>query len=244
MAALENQLNTDGIVGNLTTQLGVEGVLDVATQLAQVLSNDFDTLSEQVQNELLNLGQQLAAVSAAADRLDAYEKGQIEEILNRLMSDDVLVDLIAGMGVTLGGTAYQLTSVIQAVAAAEKVKETVLTYGADGKMNGCTMKLSDGRQATFAMNAVDADGVRTCTFAVANFAGSGVPAEFKAVYNLISRPIVLRGQTINYSQTQLASWTNLVLSLDSKLVPAANGGAVNVAEAVYGPAAAPAPAGG
>lgn len=220
-------LTTDYAVQSLRDSLGDEQLLAFAGALITAvegahnqLATDVNNFEVQVQQDLAQLGTLVQQAQAAADRLDEYEKGQIEAILQGLLNNSALQDLFAQLGVTLNGTSYSLTSVVQAISLAEKEVKTEVTYDALGGMSGVKVTLASGAISTFAATvADDGNGLLSADFVTSDFAG--VPAAFSAKFRKVAKSLTAFGASLTLNQVRNVERTNIVIDLIGRFTPSA-----------------------
>ncbi len=181
-ADAQTSIDTSAVAQMLGGELTIDGVASVISGLA-VAADAADTANRQ---ELLNLITPLQTAvqeaQQAADRLESYEMGQIEDLLTQLVETDGFQSLLETASVTVNGKQRSVASILQAIAEAPKTESWKKTVDTDGEMNGVIATLTNGTAVTFNMTteAIDAN-TNKHIFTVNDFAGTGIAKSFYMV---------------------------------------------------------------
>ncbi len=175
-------IDTAAVAQMLGGELTVDGIAAVVSGLATA-ADAADTANRQ---ELINLITPLQTAvqeaQAAADRLESYELGQIEDLLTQLVETAGFQQLLETATVTVNGNTRSVASILQAIAEAPKVANWKRTTDTSGKMNGVIATLTDGTAVQFDMTveAID-ENTNKHVFSVADFANTGLAKSFYMV---------------------------------------------------------------
>lgn len=223
MAKLQNVLETDDIVSALMDSVTVDSLSAMASQLASVATQNHNELGTRLTNEVTRLDSALATALAAANKLEAYEKQQIEDILAGIIAQDGFQQLLESTCIDVNGEAKSLESVLGAIISAEKVTKTTMLTDADGQYNGAKLKLTTGTEAILNMaRTVQEAGTSSeyvqYNFTTADWAGTGIPAGFYVNTKEINKSFSMFGVDANIKVGEkVMEQTNLVFDLTANL---------------------------
>jgi len=146
--------------------------------LAEIKNSEYDDAA--IKQTLADYDIALNEVKEMAKILDNLEKGQIEEMLLKLLNDANLQDILAGISVSVRGKNYSVKSVVEALANVPKVVKEEIIEDENGVTTGRKMTLDDGTFVTLAATKTEAEDGKTITFV---FAGDvkGFPVEMGMV---------------------------------------------------------------
>ena len=189
-------IDTAAVSNALVNDLTLDSMASVVTALATAANNADIANKAELQNQITTLQTEMDAVQLAAERLENYELGQVEAILQQLVSSDGFQDLLQSATVMVNGTAMTLESVLNSVINAPKVASWDFSRDTSGNITGVLANLTDSTIAnmTVAKTTVDA-GLPTefdrYTFSQADWAGKGFTGQFDV--ELIGRDIDFGG---------------------------------------------------
>jgi hypothetical protein len=238
---ISKTINTDLPVIALERQLNFQQQVEFAGDLIAAIDEVQMELDTRVTNEISVLRTTLERVAVAADKFEDYEKGQLKEILERLVNEEAVRLVVAALGVTLSGSSYQLASSIEAMAYASNIDALgwdILKHPETGMVTGARLTLVDGRVALFTFGGSEIDGQYTGVFSTQDFAG--IPASFSARLQRRSKDFVGLGRTLSMVRYELLGAVNILVDLTGRL-RAMTPVSINVDAAVNPPAPAPAP---
>jgi L-fucose isomerase-like protein len=130
--------------------------------LTEIKNSEYDDAG--VKKTLADYGVAINEVKEMAKILDDLEKGQIEEMLLKLLNNANLQDILAGIAVAVGGTNYSVKSVVEALANVPKVIKEEIVEDENGVTTARKMTLDDGTVITLdATRTVSEDG-KSVTF--------------------------------------------------------------------------------
>ena len=146
--------------------------------LQEIKNSEYD--DTEVKQTLADYGVALNEVREMAKVLDDLEKGQIEEMLLKLLNNANLQDILAGIAVSVAGTNYSVKSVVEAFANVPKVVKEEIVEDENGVTTGRKMTLDDGTIVTLDATKTIADDGKSVTM---KFSGDvkGFPVEMSAV---------------------------------------------------------------
>jgi hypothetical protein len=172
-------VDSAAVANMLAGEMTIDSVAAVISGLA-VAADAADTANKQeLQNAIDAVEESVAVAQAAADRLESYEMGQIEDLLNQLVETEGFQALLETATVTVNGNVRTVASILQAMAEAPQVANWKRTSDTDGKMNGVIVTLTSGDAVTFGMTTEVVDATTNKhIFSVEDFAGSGIPKSF------------------------------------------------------------------
>lgn len=234
MSDLNQAVRTDDIVNAIMNSVTIESLSALTAELATLASSSDTALDTKITNEVIRLDALVATATEAADRLDAYEKQQIEEILNNLVSQDGFQQLLQTVSVNINGSAKSLESVIDAIVAANNhVVKTTLLSDASGAYNGAQLTLASGEVGMLSLvTTTEGTGdtlANVYTFSSSDWAGSGLTAEFYIKTQDVVKSFTMFGQTSDIKVGEkVLEQTNIVFDLTGILVDAAAATTVNV----------------
>jgi hypothetical protein len=142
--------------------------------LAEIKNSEYDDTT--VKQTLAEYGVAINEVKEMAKVLDDLEKGQIEEMLLKLLNNANLQDILAGIAVSVGGRNYSVKSVVEAFANVPKVVKEEIVEDENGVTTGRKMTLDDGTVVTLDATITNADDGKSVTY---KFTGTvkGFPVE-------------------------------------------------------------------
>jgi hypothetical protein len=123
--------------------------------LAEIKNSAYDDTG--VKETLSEYGLAISRVEEMAKVLDALEKGQIEEMLLKLLNNANLQEILAGISVTVGGKSYSVKSVVEALANVPKVVKEEIVEDETGATTGRKLTLDDGTIVTLTATKNTAD---------------------------------------------------------------------------------------
>ena len=146
--------------------------------LAEIKNSEYD--DSVVKQTLADYGVAINEVKEMAKVLDNLEKGQIEEMLLKLLNNANLQEILAGIAVSVAGEKYSVKSVVEALANVPKVVKEEIIEDEAGVTIGRKMTLDDGTTVTLDATKTVADDGKTVTF---KFTGNvkGFPVEMGMV---------------------------------------------------------------
>lgn len=221
--------SSDGVAAALTGSLSLEAIFAMLQSVA-VAANSSDTaINTDLSNKINTLQTQVAEAIRKADKLEDYEKGQIESILQTLIASDGFQQLMQQAVITVNGQSVSMASALEGILSAPRPTGVALAYDGIGAITGATIALSDGTSAYMpAEFTVGDEGLPTeykiCTFASENFANKGFPASFVVHTTAVKKSIGVLGigdVTVGY---RIKQYSNILFSFN-----AATGAAVSVA---------------
>ncbi|MDD5395235.1 MAG: hypothetical protein PHE17_19605 [Thiothrix sp.] len=189
-------IDTAAVSNALVNDLTLDSMASVVTALATAANNADVANKAELQNQITTLQTEMDAVQLAAERLENYELGQVEAILQQLVSSDGFQSLLQSATVMVNGSAMTLESVLNSVINAPKVASWDFTRDTAGMITGVMANLTDSSVAnmTVAKTTVDA-GLPTefdrYTFSQADWAGKGFAGQFDV--ELIAKDIDFGG---------------------------------------------------
>lgn len=222
MSSINNVIITDEFANGLINSMTIESLSALTAQLATAAETAHDTLDTHVTNEIARLDALVSVATAAADRLDAYEKQQIEEVLNSLVSQEGFQQLLQSTAVVINGGTSSLQSVINAlVASNNSVVRTQRLLDSNGKCNGAKFEMATGETGIMGMTlesalVSDKGSVQdhTYSFYSENWASSGIPAKFYVKTRDIEKSFDVFGITSSIKVgEQVIEKTNIVFDL-------------------------------
>ncbi|MEB4590021.1 hypothetical protein VSS37_03425 [Candidatus Thiothrix sp. Deng01] len=189
-------IDTAAVSNALSNGLTLDSMAAVVTALATAANNADVANKTELQNMITALQPQIDAAMAAADKLENYELGQVEAILQELVSSDGFQTLLQTATVTVDGEAMTLESVLASLLEAPKVASWDFQRDTHGNISGVLANLTDGSIANMSVDKVTVDsGLPTefdrYTFSQSDWAGKGFAAQFEI--DLISRDIDFGG---------------------------------------------------
>ncbi len=222
------QHNTDYPVQALRDKMSSQSLVALAGGILELLATKHTELDTRLSNEITSfkadVADDVAALTTlvqqakdAAEILGSVELGQIEDILLRLVNAEAIQKAIGQVNITLGGTQYQLASVVAALAMAERETKGVVLYNAAGTdVVGYRMELSNGQVVLFDVTKSESEdgAMLTATFSSTDYAG--VAASFAAVYARRAQQLQALGSTLDVVTYDHVSRTHLVIDLTDR----------------------------
>ena len=160
-------------------KLNLESQKAMALAILQEIKNSqYD--DTEVKQALADYGVAINEVKEMAKVLDNLEKGQIEEMLLKLLNNANLQEILAGISVSVGGTNYSVKSVVEAIANVPKVVKEEIIEDENGVTTGRKMTLDDGTVVPLNVTKTVSDDGKNITL---TFAGDvkGFPVEMSSV---------------------------------------------------------------
>lgn len=184
-------IDTNAVSQMLGGELTIDSLAAIVSSLAVAADASDVANKAELQGQISTLETSVAAALAAADRLESYEKGQIEELIQQLVTSPNFMSLLGTATVTLGGKVLTVESVLKLIAEAPKVANWKKVEDTAGNMSGVIATLTSGGVVTFGMavTAIDAD-TNKHIFTVQDFAGSGIAKSFY---------LVMKAKVINFT---------------------------------------------
>lgn len=178
-ADAQTSIDTTAVAQMLGGELTIDGVAEVISGLADAADAADVANKQELINLITPLQTAVQVAQQAADRLEDYEMGQIEDLLTQLVDTEGFQALLETASVTVNGNERSVASILQAIAEAPQVANWKKTVDSNGDMNGVIATLTDGSAVTFDMTTevVDAD-TNKHVFSVADFAGTGLAKSF------------------------------------------------------------------
>lgn len=211
-------IDTAAVSQMLGGELSINSLAGVVNALATAADAADVANKAELQNAISALGADVLIAKSAADRLEAFEKGQIEEMLKQLVETDGFQALAQKAYITVNGQQRTLDSIVLAMIEAPKVENWKRLTDGSGVMNGVKATLTNGQAVDFVMTteAVDAS-TNKHTFTVADFAGSGLAKSFYMVMK--SKPMTFTGSFGGRLVSQNIGWfldqqSNIVFDLN------------------------------
>ena len=230
--------NSDGVAAALAGSLSLEAIFTLLQSVATAAGSADTAIRTDLGNQITTLQNRVAEAIKKADKLEDYEKGQIETILQNLISSDGFQTLIQQAVIVVNGETVSMSSALQGILTAPKPTGVELAWGGDGAMTGATISLSDGTAAWMPMvMTVGDEGEPTeykiATFSADNFAGKGFPAQFAVHLNPVKRSVgalgigdVVIGYKIKHYSNVVFTFNASTGALANIVVPDANGDGV------------------
>jgi len=157
------------------TKLNLESQKNMAlTILAKINDSKYD--DAEIRELLAEYGVALKEVKDMAKVLDDLEKGQIEEMLLKLLNNSKLQSILSGIAVNVAGTNYSVKSVVEALANVPRVVREEIQENESGDTTGRKLILDDKTFVILTATKTVSDDENTISFA---FAGNvkGFPVE-------------------------------------------------------------------
>ena len=217
--AMLEHMNGNSIIAMFNQILTDSEANDVA--IDQALRNDITAWQNTINTRLAETDVNIARAEALAKLLEGDELTQIESILRDLIDSDAMQALFENMSVSVGGTSYKVTSLLESLASAAKEVSGELTYDATHEnITGYNMTLDDGIVINFAATVTDDEvaGTTEVVFAAADF--KGVPALFGQKYYRRTTNVVSFGTPREMVTRQLKEITHVVLDLTAEIYTA------------------------
>ena len=230
--------SSDGVAAALMGSINLESLFVVLQSVATAAGGADTAIRTDLGNQITALQNQVAEAIKKADKLEDYEKGQIETILQSLISSEGFQTLIQQAVIVVNGETVSMSSALQGILTAPKPTGVELAWGGNGEMMGATVSLSDGTAAWMPMvMTVGDEGEPTeykiATFSADNFAGKGFPAQFAVHLNPVKRSVgalgigdVVIGYKIKHYSNVVFTFNASTGALANIVVPDANGDGV------------------
>jgi len=157
------------------TKLNLESQKNMAlTILAKINDSKYD--DAEIRELLAEYGVALKEVKDMAKVLDDLEKGQIEEMLLKLLNNSKLQSILSGIAVNVAGTNYSVKSVVEALANVPRVVREEIQENESGDTTGRKLILDDKTFVILTATKTVSDDENIISFA---FAGNvkGFPVE-------------------------------------------------------------------
>jgi hypothetical protein len=220
---IQNVLETDQIISALMDSVTIESLAAMTSQLASVATSKHTELDTKLTNEVSRLDASVAVALSAANKLEAYEKQQIEDILEGIIAQDGFQQLLKSACVSVNGVNKSLESVITAIVDAEKVTKTTMLTDADGNYNGAKLTLTSGSEAILDLvKTVEEGGTANeynkYSFTTTDWAGSSLPAGFYINTKNVSKTLSMFGvDSVMKIGEKVIEQTNIVFDLTDTL---------------------------
>ena len=156
--------NSDGVAAALMGSVNLESLFVVLQSVATAAGSADTAIRTDLGNQITTLQNQVAEAIQKADKLEDYEKGQIETILQSLIASDGFQALIQQAVIVVNGETVSMSSALQGILTAPKPTGVELAWGGDGAMTGATISLSDGTSAWMPATMTIGDEFLSCLF--------------------------------------------------------------------------------
>lgn len=223
---------------NVVTSFEADTLTAVATAIVAHVNNlnqveiaargNADTYNLQQLQEFVALATaRMNLIEDKADTLTGGEFGQLEDVILQILSQPGFASLLSGLSITIGGTAYSMTSVVNALATAAQISSRTQANVIDGVPRTLTVFTNDGMSFVFSATetvtpaVVDAETGAvlepkklTYSYGCADF--QGVPAA--QIYVYAAKPLAVAGLSLNVEAKSELSRTYILLDLAGKFV--------------------------
>jgi hypothetical protein len=233
MSCVKNVIQTADVFAAALDNVNRESALELMHQVMQLteaanfqtnqtLSTQITTVRNDLQIAINTVSVKTEQALAAATILEGAEVDQLIQAFKDFIGTAGMQQLLQDSMVTICGKQYQLNSVLETLARADRDAKVELLYNACGdELVGVRYTLTDDTVITLhaAVSFDDRTGLKMYDFSTADW--RGLPASYNCTYRRMQSALTFFGKTISSVKFLPISHTNLVFSLCEKFVPEA-----------------------
>jgi hypothetical protein len=231
MGSAKNVIQTADVFAAALEHVNRDSALELMQQVMQLteaanhetnvtLSTQINTVRNDLQIAINTVSDKTDQALAAAKILEGAEIDQLIQAFKDFIGTSGIQQLIQDSMVSICGKNYQLGSVLETLARADRDAKVELLHNAMGtELTGVRYTLTDGVEITLDANVVfdNATGVQMYNFTTADW--RGLPASFNCTYRRMQTNLTYFGKVLNSVKWLPVSHTNLVFDLCGKFKP-------------------------
>ncbi len=263
MSCVKNVIQTADVFASALEHLSCGTTLDLIQQIMQLteaanhetnvnLSTQITTVRNDLQVAINQVSIKTDQALAAAKILEGAEIDQLLQAFKNFIGTAGIQQLIQDSAVNICGVNYQLGSVLNTIATADREAKVELLHNPAGtELLGVRYTLTDGKVITLDAHVSEDGGSGLLVYRLSTDDWRGLPASFECIYRRLNHQLTFFGKMVSANKFIPVSHTNLVFDLGGKFkleMPVSEGSLVpdlsHLGGSQPGSAAAAATAGG
>ncbi len=231
MGCVKNVIQTADVFAAALEHCNRDSALELMQQVMQLteaanhetnvtLTTQINTVRNDLQIAINTVSNRADQALAAAKILEGAEIDQLIQAFKDFIGTEGIQQLIQDSMVSICGKNYQLGSVLETLARADRDAKVELLHNAMGtELTGVRYTLTDGVEITLDAQVVfdNATGLQMYNFSTNDW--RGLPASFNCTYRRMQTNLTYFGRVLNSVKWLPISHTNLVFDLCGKFKP-------------------------
>jgi len=173
-------------------------------------------LTQQI--EALNV--KLTLIKNTLNELEGKDRGQLEELLKKLLVNIDLGKVIQNIQINVDGRSFQLESLLQVISTVDQVVNIQIQYPEVdlGDISGAIFILQDNSKVVFNVRTVQQANPDRVIYIFETASWKGVPAQFSMIFSRRTRTYKLCNHSVNFDSFDAVEQSNIVFDLCTKIV--------------------------